>query len=188
MKWHKRSHDEIMQDMGEFLREFQAESDRGSALLGATVLDERLGEIILAFMRDVEASNRLLAGFNAPLQSLWARTEAALALSLITADEYENLNLIRKIRNEFAHQTHGLTFDSEHIENLCQGLTAGFVVKRKGATRNAGRQEALEVFGGTARKLFEQAVITILTHLMYRAHFVEKEKRQPASWSTGLER
>ena len=186
MKWHHRSREEVLRDLDGFLAEFQAESDRGAALLGATLLDERLGEIILAFLAETESSKRLMSGFNAPLHSFWARTETAHALGLVTDDEYDNLTLIRRVRNEFAHHTHGLAFESETVFALCHSLSAGFVIKRRGASREAGEREAREVFGDTPRIRFQQAVITLLFHLMYRAHFVEKQKRKLADWPSGM--
>jgi len=188
MRWHKKSSDEVLQDFDAFLREFQDESDRGSALLGAILLDERLRKILEAFLVNSDSSKRLLSGFNAPLQSFWSRTEAAHAPGLVSDDEYDNLSLVRNIRNEFAHHSHGLTFNSEGVSSLCRNLTAGFIIKREEASREEGEQEAREVFGDSPRIRHQQAMITLLAHLMSRAHFVEKEKRQPSDWPIVVKR
>jgi DNA-binding MltR family transcriptional regulator len=48
-------------------------------------------------------SKDLLFGFNAPLGTFSARTKAAYVMGLIERKEYEEINIIRKIRNEFGH-------------------------------------------------------------------------------------
>jgi len=187
VKWHRRSRDEVIRDLDSFLREFQVESDRGCALLGAALISERLREILEAFLADTQSSKRLLSGFNAPLQSQWARAEAAHSLGLLSDDERENVDLVRRIRNEFAHHSHGLTFESDILSTLCGQLSAGFVIARTGASPEEREQEAREAFGSSPRNRFEQAVITLLVHLMYRAHFVEKDKRRSSQWPIGVE-
>lgn len=102
-------------DLHSFLEEFQNESPRASALIGASFLDHCLGNIITAFLTDEKVTSDLLNGFNAPLGTFDARIRMAYALGLISDDEYYNLELIRKIRNEFAHGLHGLSFTHENI-------------------------------------------------------------------------
>ena len=48
------------QTFGEFLSEFAKESDRGAALVAAAMLDERLENILAAFMVASKTSDELL--------------------------------------------------------------------------------------------------------------------------------
>ena len=46
----------------------------------------------------------------------------AYLLDLINKDQYDDLNLIRKIRNSFAHQLDAVTFDFPEIKSRCSHL------------------------------------------------------------------
>src|SRR5262245_59615110 len=90
--------------LGTFLHEFAKESDRGAALVAAAMLDERLKEILSAFLVTSKASEDLLEGFTAPLGTFSARASAAFAMGLLQENEFKEITLIRKIRNEFGHE------------------------------------------------------------------------------------
>jgi len=109
-------------ELADFLHEFNEESDRGMALVAASLLDERLKGIIEAFLLKGKVSSELVNGFNAPLGTFSARTSAAYALGLIQKNEFDEINLIRKIRNEFSHKWRGITFRSSGVADLCRNL------------------------------------------------------------------
>jgi hypothetical protein len=82
---------EVIQ-LGEFLRAFHKESDRGAALSAASLLDDRLTEIIEAFFADVPQTKELIAGFNAPLGTFSSRIAAAYGLGLLQENEHKELH------------------------------------------------------------------------------------------------
>lgn len=86
-------------ELAEFAQEFNRESDRGAALIAASLLDERLKGILQAFFLDSKVSYELLNGANAPLGTFSSRISASYALGLIQKNELDEINLIRKIRN-----------------------------------------------------------------------------------------
>ena len=88
-------------ELSEFLKEFNKESDRGAVLIASAVLDEWLSEILLSFLSDTKSSKDLIEGFNAPLGTFSARVCAAYSLGLIQDNEFREITIIRKIRNEF---------------------------------------------------------------------------------------
>jgi mannitol operon repressor len=112
-------HDHDSKYFAEFLKEFQKESDRGGALVGAAILDARLERLILSHMLPGKVSKDLVVGGNAPLGTFSSRINSCFALGLITSLERHDLNLVRNIRNEFAHREHGITFDDETIKGFC---------------------------------------------------------------------
>jgi mannitol operon repressor len=156
----------LQNDHTAFLREIQAESDRGAALVGAAIIDERLVETLRAFMVSNKAASSLLDGGNAPLGTFSSRIDAAFALALIDAEEHRECHIIRKIRNEFAHSRHGLSFADKKISDLCR------MFKTKGPPGT----------GDEPRFLFNNAVILISTILINRADYVAKEKRVTRFW------
>jgi mannitol operon repressor len=86
-----------------FLQVLRQESERGQVLISAGFLEEQPKDVLLAFLLEKSQARDLVEGANAPLGTFSARTEACYALGLITEEEYSDLTLIRRIRNEFAH-------------------------------------------------------------------------------------
>lgn len=102
-------------DFDDFLREFQRESDRAAAVLGAAYADARLEDLLRAkfaglsgFVEDLLSGQGGLANFS-------ARISVAYAVGLISLDVATDLHLVRKIRNEFAHKPHGLSFATPSV-------------------------------------------------------------------------
>jgi hypothetical protein len=157
-----------VQELAQFLSAFNRETDRGAALVAASMLDERLQTILAAFLVVGEESQHLLLGYNAPLGSLASRASAALSLGLIQENEFEEISLIRRIRNEFGHAWRPLTLDSGRVADLCRLLPW------------CGPAE-LEV-GATLRARFNANVAILLTDLLWRARLVEKERRRMRPW------
>lgn len=101
--------------------DLQKETDRGAALLGAAFLDDVLDVMLrAAFVADNEAVNRIL-GAGRPLESFGARAHLAYCLGLVAPDVYADINLIREIRNDFAHR-HPTNFDHPEILAKCRKL------------------------------------------------------------------
>ena len=157
-----------IQSLFQFEHEFHKESDRGSALVAASMLDERLHEIIGSFLVDEPASHDLLVGFNAPLGSFAARASAAHALGLIEENEYREITLIRKIRNEFSHAWQPLSFESGRVADLCRQLP----------WFGPAEHEA----GATLRARFDAAVAVLLLDLLWRARLVSRERCELKAW------
>lgn len=110
------------EDFQGFLDEFQTESDRAAAVLGAAYLSESLRQMIATTLVD---DDKLLDGLLEPcsaLGNLWSRTQAAYSMGLISEDEYDDLNKIREIRNRFAHDLQGLRFSDKWAKDKCTSL------------------------------------------------------------------
>src|SRR5690625_864162 len=108
----------------EFLREFQAETDRGAALVGAALIDDRLVRLLKAHFLECKESEDLLKGGSAPLGAFSARIKMAYCLGLITDLEYKECDYIRSIRNEFEHKVHVITFKDNNDHDLYMNLQA----------------------------------------------------------------
>jgi|SRR5882724_10301085 len=111
-------------DLRGFLEEFRRESDRATALLGAAYLDEEILQLLTDFLVDDEDEVRELISTEKPLGAFGARIRAAYCMGLIAKSDFEDLKLIKTIRNEFAHSLHGLSFDEEPIVGMCAKLQA----------------------------------------------------------------
>ena len=112
-----------IEQMNNFLTEFQNESDRGAPLVAAALLEQILYRILdFHFIDDSKISANMLKGESAPLGSFSAKIIACRALGLITEEERKYLDIIRKIRNKFAHEKHGISFSSDSIKDMCLNL------------------------------------------------------------------
>jgi mannitol operon repressor len=149
-----------------FLDEFTKESDRGEALVAASLLDERLKAILKAFFVESKISTELLDSFNAPLGSFSSRIAIAYALGLISKNEFTEITLIRKIRNEFSHKWKDVTFDSSPIREFCNKLPSSFGVKEN----------------NTPQARFYIAIFILLADLSSREQLVSEERRTACAY------
>lgn len=154
--------------LGAFLAAFNHESDRGAALVAASMLDDRLHEILAAFMLDIPTSKDLLSGFHAPLGTFAARSSIALSLGLIQLNEFEEITIVRKIRNEFGHGWKPVSFDSGEVVELCNKLP--WLGPKKEET------------GSNLRSRFNFLVAILLADLMWRTRLVVKERCTVREW------
>ena len=157
-----------IEDFSYFLREFNKESARGAVLSASAFLDERLEDILSAFFIDVKSTKELLNGFNAPLGTFSSRIKVAYSLGLIEKNEYDTLNVIRKIRNEFGHKWKNISFSTPRIQDLCKNLIWMGPKEIEDKTDSRGR--------------FNFAVAILLTNFLWLSRLVRKEKQQIKDW------
>jgi hypothetical protein len=87
-----------------YAEELKKQTDRGAGIVAAAVVEEALEFTIKR--RLIELSNTradLLFGRMRPLSSFSAKTELGFALGLLSENLRHSLNMIRDVRNEFAH-------------------------------------------------------------------------------------
>lgn len=158
-----------IEDLTHFLEELNRETDRGLPLVAAALIDERLEETLRSFFCEGRTATKLLDEANAPLGNFAARSHACFALALVDEFEYSEIELIRKIRNVFAHAKHGMSFRNEKVKALCSSL-------RSNLPGGAGYDLS------DPRLRFVNAAVCIVLRLYYRPEWVARERRQPKSW------
>lgn len=100
-----------------YMEMMTSESDRGSVLVCAAILDDTLGEMIQAKLVPSPKNNdELLSSAFAPLGSFSSKIEMSYRLGLIRRDVYKSLTLLRKIRNDFAHASVKNGFDEQSTQ------------------------------------------------------------------------
>lgn len=157
------------EDLAAFVKELQSESDRGLALVGAALIDEKLKETLRTFFVEGKAAGKLLDQGNAPLGSMSTRTDACHALGLIDDYEQSEIDLIRKVRNEFAHAIHGLSFKDNRVAGLCSSLTSDLPTD--------GQFPLTE-----PRFRYTNAVVCVVLRLYHRPDWVALERRKAKTW------
>ncbi|WP_194869557.1 hypothetical protein [Myxococcus sp. AB025B] len=103
-------------------RTLSLETDRGCALVAAAHLDQALGKLLRAFFVDDPSTADEFLGNNRPLGTFSSRIQACLLLGLLRKDQCRDLDLIRKVRNEFAHLSERLSFESPKIRDRCKSF------------------------------------------------------------------
>lgn len=94
------------------------ESTRAKVVLAACYMDELLHQLLALVLKPSDKKKDLLLdGPQAPLGTYSAKIELAYRLGLIPEDTRKSLHLVRKIRNEFAHNLDNCSFDSTAIRD-----------------------------------------------------------------------
>src|SRR5205807_1537995 len=98
------------------IRALQARTHSEIGLVGAAIIEEQLLRALLTKMRPLsgEMKKRLFDGYG-PLSSFAAKIDLSYALQIINKAQYDDLTVIRRIRNQFAHAMPLINFDSPEI-------------------------------------------------------------------------
>jgi DNA-binding MltR family transcriptional regulator len=109
--------------LAEFHRLFNVEKkdERTIAILGGTFLEMALEHLLYAFLPDDEKEVKKLFEYNQPLGNFSNKITLSYCLGLIDKMVKDDLNLVRKIRNKFAHDLYA-TFENEEIKSWSKGL------------------------------------------------------------------
>lgn len=107
----------------EFSRLFKHEekNDRALAIVGAAFLDTLLEHILITFLVDDPKEVAELLRYDQPLGTYGNRTRAAYCLGLVNNTIRDDLRLVGKIRNRFAHDLYA-TFEDQQIADWCVAL------------------------------------------------------------------
>jgi len=99
------------------------ESDRGCALVATAWIDDTLTELVRSrFVDDRAAANELLDG-DTPLATFSAKIKLLYCMGVICKEVRHDLDIIRSIRNLFAHDRGRLGFDTPAIKDRCRSLS-----------------------------------------------------------------
>jgi hypothetical protein len=122
----KKTDDWEMAEFYKFAEEFSGETDRAAVILGAAKLDILLFQLLQKVIRPCTSKiDELLEG-DSPLGTFSARAMICHRLGLIDDEIYKSINLVRRIRNSFAHELSGVSLETgahrDRIRELCAPL------------------------------------------------------------------
>ena len=163
---HETRERDSLASLNRFLTVVREQDDRAMVLSLATFLEETLGRLLLAYLRTCKATKELVEGFNAPLGTLGSRIKAAFALGLVTEDQYKDLEILRKVRNQFAHDWEGVSLARNDISALV-GQLSGYTVDQR------------PIQGGTSERLLP-TLSTCCIELQIFVGRIEDGKAEPA--------
>ena len=103
--------------------EIQRQTDRAAGLIAAEFVNERLKQAMVAlFLHAWPKRDEDLFSNRGPFASFSARIDTAHAFGILGPQTRHDLNLVRRVRNEFAHELKPLDFASGPITGRCTAL------------------------------------------------------------------
>ena len=132
----------VEQQLSKFRDQFEKESDRAKVILSAAMLETALENLLKAQLAPSASSeDSLLEGAYAPISTFSAKIDLAHRLGLISTKFAKDLHLIRRIRNDFAHNVQSCDFEEVAVHSRCTELAR---------SSGMGKRDP------TLRKLFEE--------------------------------
>ena len=113
------------EDIKKTISELVSQGDRTCAVVCGSLLDYALYRCLLRSFTPmaIDDVNALFHNPTAPLGSMASRIIIAFSMGLIDANDKEQLNIIKNIRNAFAHSLTTIDFSSEPVDVECSKLT-----------------------------------------------------------------
>lgn len=131
-----------LDSLNRFMRLVGMQDERAMVLALATFIEDTLGRLFLAYFRSCKATRELVEGFNAPLGTLGSRIKAAYAFGLVTEQQFKDMELLRKIRNQFAHNWEGVSLERNDIAAMV-GQLSGYTLTGE-ITQSNGKDRLLK--------------------------------------------
>ncbi|WP_270607119.1 MltR family transcriptional regulator [Bacillus mobilis] len=114
--------EQYMEALKEFEKELENSSDRGLVLVSGSIIEELLGELLKAFLIKSKGIEKDLFKVNGVLATFEAKIQMSYYLGLISKNEKSNITYLQRVRNKFAHQFIGITFENDAISNVCSNF------------------------------------------------------------------
>ncbi|MGN4289690.1 MltR family transcriptional regulator [Bacillus cereus group sp. MYBK87-2] len=106
----------------EFEKELENSSDRGTALICGSIIDQLLNELLKSFFIKSDTVEKDLFKGNGVLATFDSKIKMSYYLGLISKREKANIIYLQRIRNKFAHQFVGVSFENNDIINICRNF------------------------------------------------------------------
>ncbi len=145
----------------QFRQTLSKETDRGCALMAASFLENEIERLLKDKFIGTASFIDLLFEFNGPLGTFSSKIKICYGVGLISKEIMNDLDLIRKIRNDFGHNYKPIDFNTPAIKSRIDNLKQNFFTKGD----------------ATSRQIFNNTVFGVLSHIhggLGRGKFDEK--------------
>lgn len=99
------------------------ESDRGSVLMAAAFIEDKLGCLLESYFIENEKVCKQLLNGNGALATFSSKIDLTFLLGLIPKNIFDDLHILRKIRNDFAHTASKISFKTPSINDRTKALS-----------------------------------------------------------------
>lgn len=103
--------------------ELTKESDRGCVLLASSHLDLMLERLLNHKLVGSKKMKKQMFEFNGPLGTFSSKIIMSYSLGLLPKLAQQDIQTIRKIRNDFAHTIKNASFENESIKYFCDNFS-----------------------------------------------------------------
>ena len=104
-----------------WVKEIEGVSDRSAAILVASQVDEVLGGLIESNLeKKSEATLRALYGSGGALSTFYAKIHLGYAMGFYDEETRDDLEVIRRVRNVFAHAHRPIDFKATKVAKECR--------------------------------------------------------------------
>jgi hypothetical protein len=124
------------------IRQLATDSDRAAAIVGAAILETRLTQSIKGRTFSDKTINERMFGSMGALGSLSAKIDLAYMLGIFNRDVHQDLHVVRRIRNRFAHHLDVTDFNSQSILDMCASLKV--IDRQAPEPRRLGGKDSLD--------------------------------------------
>lgn len=99
------------------------ESVRGSVIIASAIIEDLLEELLKKRLLLCDEDNDLLfSGANAPIGNMASKIELSYRIGCISPKLRKSLHILRKLRNDFAHLSHEIDFDTPSVKDRTRNL------------------------------------------------------------------
>ncbi len=144
----------------------ESTEDHSIALLASSFLEMALEHMLRGFLPEKDKEVEKLFSINGPLSTFSGKISMSYSVGLIEKTIMDDLHLVRKIRNAFAHQLYA-NFERDDIVKLCQSLKWHKLVFVANPPKEA-----------TAKQLFHVGVNQVISYLSGAVSLARGGKRQ----------
>ena len=138
-------------------RSFRSESDRSAAILAASLLEDQLRTLLQKLLVSDTHTAKMFDTYG-PLSTLSARCEIAYLMAIIPKDIRDDIDIVRKIRNLFAHRIEDVSFDTPPVCDLATNLkSARWLLDHMSLADKPPSESEIADVTGSARRRFEVA-------------------------------
>lgn len=116
--------------LNRFLRYLSDLDDRAMVLALGEFANVTLEELLIHYLGNTTDAKELIAGYNAPIGTFAARIRMANTLGMLHPDQYNDLQVLKRIRNAFAHDFSGISLNSPDIKSQCGKLVCYVISER----------------------------------------------------------
>ncbi len=156
------------------LDELERESDRGIAILGVSMLDQRLEELLQHLLVPCPQTSQLLKG---SISSFANRLTLAVATGLIGLEEFEECNRLRNIRNDFAHKFEiNFSFADARVKSFCTQLKLYYEDISDEEEDDLMDSQSADEKSTSPRELFIRSVAEVYMHWLIREYHTQHRK------------
>lgn len=118
-----------------------SESARAKVILSCCYLDNLLTQLLISCLApSITKEDPLFDGPNAPLSTFSSKIELAFRMGMISDENRTSLHLVRKIRNQFAHELTDCNFEDKNIKAWSEVLNKlnDHATKKRRSTFSSG--------------------------------------------------